>query len=63
MMYLRLHDIMHVSKMVRWCVINFKLIIMIIMYLDNHNYTYHDNLIIITKNNHDISIFTIIAQY
>ena len=32
---------------------------MIIMYLDNHDYTSHDDLIIVTKNNHDnfISIF------
>ena len=34
-----------------------KLVITIIMYLDNHNYKNHDDLIIATKNNHDISIF------
>ena len=27
------------------------------MYLDNHDYKNHDDLIIVTKNNHDISIF------
>ena len=32
-------------------------VITIIMYLDNHEYKNHDDLIIITKNNHDISIF------
>ena len=34
-----------------------KLVITIIMYLDNHDYKNHDKLIIVTKNNHDISIF------
>ena len=36
-----------------------KLVIMIIMYLDNYDYKNHDDLIIVTKNNHDniISIF------
>ena len=34
-----------------------KLVITIIMYLDNHDYKNHDDLIVITKNNHDISIF------
>ena len=29
----------------------------IIMHLDNHDYKNHDDLIIITINNHDISIF------
>ena len=33
-----------------------KLVITIIMYLDNHDYKNHDDLIIVTKNNHDISI-------
>ena len=27
------------------------------MYLDNHDYKNHDDLIIVTKNNHNISIF------
>ena len=27
------------------------------MYLDNHDYKNHDDLIIVTKNNHDISTF------
>ena len=35
----------------------YKLVIMIITYLDNHDYKNHDNLIIVTKNNHDISTF------
>ena len=34
-----------------------KLVVMIIMYLDNRDYKNHDDLIIFTKNNHDISIF------
>ena len=34
-----------------------KLVITIIMYLDNYDYKNHDDLIIISKNNHDISIF------
>ena len=34
-----------------------KLVITIIMYLDNQDYKNHDDLIIVTKNNHDISIF------
>ena len=34
-----------------------KLVITIIMHLDNHDYWNHDNLIIITKNIHGISIF------
>ena len=34
-----------------------KRVITIIMYLDNHDCKNHDNLIIVTKNNHDILIF------
>ena len=34
-----------------------KLVITIIMFRDNHNYKNQDDLIIVTKNNHDISIF------
>ena len=34
-----------------------KLVITITMYLDNHDYKNHDDLIIVTKNNHDISTF------
>ena len=34
-----------------------KLLITIIMYLDNHDHRNHDNLIIVTKNNNNISIF------
>ena len=43
-----------------------ELVIMIIMYLNNHDYKNRDDLIIVMKNNHDtccISILTIIAQH
>ena len=39
--------------------------ITIIMHLDNHDYRNHDDLIIVTKNNHDnlFQYLTIIAQH
>ena len=43
-----------------------KLVITIIMYLDNHDYKSHGDLIIVTKNNHEnyFDIFLmIIAQH
>ena len=44
--------------MVRWYAINFlSYFITTIMYLDNHDYKNHVDLIIVTKNNHDILIF------
>ena len=33
------------------------------MYLDNHVYKYHDDLIIVTKNNHEFRYLTIIVQH
>ena len=42
-----------------------KLAITIIMHLDNHDYRNHDDLIIVTKSNHDnlFRYLTIIAQH
>ena len=42
-----------------------KLAITVIMHLDNHDYRNHDDLIIVTKNNHDnlFRYLMIIAQH